>query len=86
MGEPAAHGAASGAEPMGVRRRTRGTETSQYPEERTSTETPLVAASGRGPGQRPRRADRKRLESRPRAGDRPVRATGGDGPRVGRDT
>ncbi len=30
---------------------TRGTETSQYPEERTSTETPLVVASERGPGQ-----------------------------------
>ena len=28
---------------------TRGTETSQYPEERTSTETPLVVASERGP-------------------------------------
>ena len=27
---------------------TRGTETSQYPEERKSTETPLVAASERG--------------------------------------
>src|SRR3546814_4494404 len=32
-------------------KRTRGTETSQYPEERTSTETPLVVASERGPGQ-----------------------------------
>ena len=30
---------------------TRGTETSQYPEERTSTETPLVVASERGLGQ-----------------------------------
>ena len=30
---------------------TRGTETSQYPEERTSTETPLVVASESGPGQ-----------------------------------
>ena len=30
---------------------TRRTETSQYPEERTSTETPLVVASERGPGQ-----------------------------------
>ena len=34
-----------------VRRRTQGTETSQYLEERTSTETPLVVASERGPGQ-----------------------------------
>jgi hypothetical protein len=30
---------------------TQGTETSQYLEERTSTETPLVVASERGPGQ-----------------------------------
>jgi hypothetical protein len=30
---------------------TRRTETSQYPEERTSTETPLVVASERGSGQ-----------------------------------
>ena len=30
---------------------TEGTETSQYLEERTSTETPLVVASERGPGQ-----------------------------------
>src|ERR1051325_8266993 len=29
--------------------RTRGTETSQYPEEEESTEMPLVAASERGP-------------------------------------
>ena len=31
-------------------KQTRGTETSQYPEERTSTETPLVVASERGLG------------------------------------
>jgi hypothetical protein len=31
------------------RERTRGTETSQYPEEEKSTEMPLVAASERGP-------------------------------------
>jgi hypothetical protein len=30
---------------------TRRTETSQYPEERTSTETPLVVASESGSGQ-----------------------------------
>ena len=29
-------------------RRTRGTETSKYPEEKKSTEIPLVAASERG--------------------------------------
>ena len=32
-------------------KRTQGTETSKYPEERTSIETPLVVASERGPGQ-----------------------------------
>ena len=35
---------------IGVKKQTRGTETSQYPEERTSIETLLVAASERGPG------------------------------------
>lgn len=30
---------------------TRGTETSKYPEERTSNETPLVVVSESGPGQ-----------------------------------
>ncbi len=34
---------------IGFRRRTRGTETSKYPEEKKSTEIPLVAASERGP-------------------------------------
>jgi hypothetical protein len=32
-------------------KRTRRTETSKYPEEKTSTEIPLVVASERGPGQ-----------------------------------
>ena len=32
----------------GGRGRTRGSETSQYPEEKKSTEIPLVAASERG--------------------------------------
>jgi hypothetical protein len=36
---------------IGGYKRTQGTETSQYLEERTSTETPLVVASERGPGQ-----------------------------------
>src|SRR2546429_9128295 len=39
------------SESIGGFKRTRGTETSQYPEERTSTETPLVVASERGAGQ-----------------------------------
>ena len=34
---------------IGLERRTRGTETSKYPEEKKSTEIPLVAASERGP-------------------------------------
>ena len=38
------------AEYIGFQEQTRGTETSQYLEERTSTETPLVVASERGPG------------------------------------
>src|ERR1700693_377375 len=52
---------------------TRGTETSQYPEERTSTETPLVVASERGPGQWRSRDNRKRLEKRALVGESPVR-------------
>ena len=36
---------------IGGFKQTRGTETSQYPEERTSTETPLVVASESGSGQ-----------------------------------
>ena len=39
------------AEFIGSNKRTRGTETSQYLEERTSTETPGVVASETGPGQ-----------------------------------
>src|SRR5258708_16199987 len=36
---------------IGGFKRTQGTETSQYLEERTSTETPLVVASENGPSQ-----------------------------------
>ena len=39
------------AEYIGLKERTRGTETSKYPEERKSTETPLVVASERGPAE-----------------------------------
>ena len=56
-----------------IEKQTRGTETSQYLEERTSTETPLVVASERGPGQWRMRDNRNRLESRALAGDSPVR-------------
>src|SRR5438477_5730782 len=61
------------SEYIGGSKQTRGTETSQYPEERTSTETPLVVASERGPGQWRMRDNRNRLESRALAGDSPVR-------------
>ena len=53
-------------------KQTRGIETSQYPEERTSKETPLVVASERGPGQCPGSSNWNRLESRALAGDSPV--------------
>ena len=64
---------------------TRGTETSQYPEERTSTETPGVVASETGPGQR--RCDIKPndLERSAIAGDSPV-GVKQHRTRVGRDT
>ena len=39
------------AESIGFVERTRRTETSQYLEEKTSTEIPSVVASERGPGQ-----------------------------------
>ncbi len=53
-------------------RRTRGTETSQYPEERTSTETPLVVASERGLGQRFSEDNWNLQESWASEGDSPV--------------
>ena len=52
MGQPGrGHARSSRAEFIGVRKRTQGTETSKYLEERTSTETPLVVASERGSAQ-----------------------------------
>ena len=36
---------------IGGLERTRGTETSKYPEERKSIDTPLVVASERGPAE-----------------------------------
>ena len=53
-------------------KRTRGTETSKYPEERTSTETPLVVASERGSGQWPGSKNRNELENSAIVGDSPV--------------
>ena len=67
-------------------KRTQGTETSKYLEERTSIETPLVVASERGPGQCLFKFDRNRLERRARAGDSPVRVTDEKRIRVRRDT
>ena len=57
---------------IGVKKRTRGTETSKYPEERTSTETPLVVASERGLGQCLNRDKWNGLETPAVAGDSPV--------------
>ena len=52
MGQPARiHLRAPQAEHLGLVEGTRGTETSQYPEEKKSTEIPLVAASERGGAQ-----------------------------------
>ena len=57
---------------IGEQRQTRGTETSKYPEERTSTETPLVVASERGLGQCLNETNWNLLESWAIAGDSPV--------------
>jgi hypothetical protein len=51
MGKPNRLDLSSCTESIGAEKPTRGSETSQYPEERKSKETPLVAASERGPGQ-----------------------------------
>ena len=58
---------------IGVKWRTRGTETSKYPKERTSTETPQVVASERGPGQWQCGIKWNALESAAVVGDSPVR-------------
>ncbi len=57
---------------IGVTRQTRGTETSQYLEEQTSTEIPLVVASERGTGQWSIEEKQNGLESPAKAGDSPV--------------
>ncbi len=55
-------------------RRTGGTETSQYPEEKKSTEIPPVAASERGGAQNLHQPQHQRngLERPAREGDSPV--------------
>src|ERR1700761_6617178 len=57
---------------IGGFKQTQGSETSQYLEERTSTETPVVVASEPGPGQCLMEVKAKWLESQARAGDSPV--------------
>ena len=47
MGKPTSQ-EVSAPESIGCEKQTRGTETSKYPEEKKSTEIPLVAASERG--------------------------------------
>ena len=73
------------AEYIGSKKQTRGTETSQYPEERTSTETPVVVASEPGPGQCFSDIKANDLERSAIAGDSPV-AVNQLKTRVGRDT
>jgi hypothetical protein len=52
MGKPSqGHTWLSQTEYIGLERRTRGTETSQYPQEKKSKEIPLVVASERGRAQ-----------------------------------
>ena len=65
MGQPPPQGGPA-------RGRTWGTETSKYPEERTSKETPLVVASERGPGQWPEGKNGNNMEMLAIVGDSPV--------------
>ena len=64
---------------IGLVKRTRGTETSQYLEEKTSTEIPLVVASERGPGQCLLFNKQNTLERVAIAGDSPVCECDGEG-------
>jgi hypothetical protein len=57
---------------IGQEKQTRGSETSQYPEERKSTETPKVVASEIGPAQWLFCNNEKCLESHTKVGDSPV--------------
>jgi len=57
---------------IGCKRRTQGTETSKYLQERTSTETPQVVASERGPGQWLLKNKWNNLERLAVVGDSPV--------------
>jgi hypothetical protein len=66
-------------------KQTQGTETSQYLEERTSKETPVVVASEPGPGQCSCEIKSNDLERSAIAGDSPVDVKQQE-TRVGRDT
>jgi hypothetical protein len=57
---------------IGCKKRTQGTETSKYLQERTSTETPQVVASERGPGQWQSGIKPNDLERSTVGGDSPV--------------
>ena len=65
----------SHSEYIAVRRRTRGTETSKYPEEKKSTEIPKVAASEIGLALKLLMMQVKSLESLAIQGDSPVTDT-----------
>ena len=71
MGKPTSY-EVSCSEYIAVKKQTRGIETSQYPEEKKSTETPLVVASERGPAQWHMRNNWKLLETSAKVGDSPV--------------
>ena len=74
MGQPSGlNRPLSSAEYIGGRRRTWGTETSQYLEEQTSTETPRVVASESGLGQWSAVKNRNVLEGMAIVGESPVR-------------
>ena len=71
MGKPdGSHVPSSWTEYIGSEKPTRGSETSQYPEEEKSNETPKVAASEMG-----RVGRGSELESSAIAGDSPVHET-----------
>lgn len=71
MGQPTPYGVTH-TEYIGVRWQTQGTEISKYLKERTSTETPLVVTSERGPGQCLKCKNGKPMESGATEGDSPV--------------
>ena len=72
FGLPLSNGSMRSLNKIGGFKLTRGTETSQYPEERTSTETPVVVASEPGPGQGCRDIKLNVLGSTAIVGDSPV--------------